>query len=48
MDPRGDIIPAADEPLSQWNEYVKRQIDESVPVKTDNDGMKVRIGMIDI
>ena len=41
MDAVGNIIPALKEKRSgvQWEEFVKRQIDESIPVKMDADGI---------
>ena len=36
----GNIIPAANKPRSQWEDYLKRRQfgDEGVPTKTDEDG----------
>jgi hypothetical protein len=41
MDAVGNIIPALKEKRSgvQWEEFVKRQIDESIPVKMDANGI---------
>jgi len=40
MDRRGNIIPAANKPRSQWEDYLKRRQfgDEGTPTKTDDEG----------
>jgi len=40
MNKRGEIIPASNVERSQYREFVKRQdIDEAIPVKTNQNGM---------
>lgn len=46
MNKRGEIIPASNVPRSQYEAFVKRQIDESIPVKTDSNGKWIFVNML--
>ena len=47
MDSEGNIVPATNLKRSQYHEFLKRQIDESVAVKTGGNGAEmIRMGII--